>query len=65
MEININDYDTYRLRQDLIDIIGPATLINEYAQADLIKVETCSDYEVILIALEFNICLDDYKKYIR
>ena len=65
MEINIEDYDVNRLRADLIDCIGPATIMNEYAQADLIRAETCSDYELILMALEFKFPLDNYKFYTR
>ena len=65
MEINIEDYDFESLRNDLIDIIGPATPINEFAQAYLVNASICSDEELIRLALSFNFNLDDYRKYIR
>ena len=65
MEINIDDYDIDKLREDLINLIGSATPIIEYAESDLVNAEICSEEELILLALSFNFNLDDYRKYIR
>ena len=65
MEINVDDYDIDRLREDLINLIGPATTIIEYAQYDLVNVEICDEKNLILLALSFNFNLDDYRKYVR
>ena len=63
MEIDLSKIDMKRLRDDLIDNFGTA-LINEYAMVDLINVQTCTDEELVIIALENNINLDDYRKMV-
>ena len=64
MEIDINGIDVDRLRQDLIDYFGTA-LMNEYAMVDLINVETCSDYELIKVAIKYRFNLNNYKKFTK
>ena len=63
MEIDLSKIDMKRLRDDFIDNFGTA-LINEYAMVDLINVQTCTDEELVIIALENNINLDDYRKMV-
>jgi len=60
MEINLNELDIEQLRNDLTDYFGTA-LINEYAMVDLINVQTCSDYELAMIAIANNFDLNNYK----
>ena len=63
MEIDIDEIDIERLREDLIDYFGTA-LTNEYAMVDLITVQTCRDEELVRIALKNNINIDDYRKMV-
>ena len=61
MEVTI-DYD--RLREDLINELGPAKIYNEMAEADLIYVESCSDEELESYAIRNGIDLKKYHKYV-
>lgn len=58
MEITI-DIDS--LRSDLINYFGAASMYNEMAMADLIRVESASDNEVVNIALNNGFNLYDYE----
>lgn len=57
------DYD--RLREYLIDLIGPATMYNDAAQADLVYIEKCTDSELEAYAMSFGVDLSDFKRYER
>lgn len=56
--------DIDALRDALIDYFGTAQM-NEYAQADLVYVETCSPQELINIALNNNFDLSKFEINIR
>ena len=62
---DISKIDIISLRKDLINLIGPATPIEEYAQADLVGAETCSDYELVAMAMEYGLDLNNYVKFTR
>lgn len=53
--------DVDKLRSDLIDYFGSASMFNSIAMADLIKVESASDDEVVNIALSNGFNLYDYE----
>ena len=61
--MNIN-YD--KLRDDLINFFGAAMMYNKVAMIELIRVENCSDDELINIAIEngfdLNRYIDNYTK---
>ncbi len=52
--------DVDRLRKDLIEYFGTAMSYNPVAMMDLIKIEKATDQEIINIALNNNINLNDY-----
>ena len=61
MNIDIDEVDVERLRQDLIDYFGCAMFtISPVAMVDLTKVETASDEELIRIALANKFDLSNY-----
>lgn len=49
------------LRNDLIDYFGTATYYNPVARADLIMVSTCSNTDLINIAINNNFDLTKYE----
>ncbi len=53
--------DIDSLRSDLINYFGSAMSFNKIAMMDLIKVENCSDEEVVKIALQNGFDLSDYE----
>ncbi len=53
--------DIDSLRSDLINYFGSAMSFNKVAMMDLIKVENCSDKEVVRIALQNGFDLSDYE----
>ena len=55
-----DDFDFERLRDDLMNYIGTATNIFDVAQADLVRIVTSNEGELLSIAQEFNIDLSDY-----
>lgn len=55
MEIDFN-----KLRNALIDYFGSATPFFPIAQQDLIYIESCSNEELIKIAINNNIDLDEF-----
>lgn len=52
------DYD--RLRKDLIDYYGTGMMMNPMMMMELAKIETCSNEELLQIAINNNIYIDDY-----
>lgn len=60
MNISIEDIDVNRLRNDLIDYYGSASLYSPQAIIDLSKVENASPYELVMIAINNNFDLEDY-----
>lgn len=63
--IDPNEYDIEAIRRRLVSEIGPATPIEEMANASLVSAETCSPDEVIMMAIEYNIDIEEYRKYTR
>ena len=53
------DYD--RLREDLINYVGPATTIFPVATMDLIEIESASNENLIQIAIRYGFDIEDYK----
>ncbi len=53
--------DVEALRYDLIDYFGTAAQSNPIAMADLIHVESASDYEIVNIALKNGFNLNNYE----
>ncbi len=53
--------DIESLRADLIQYFGTASYYNKMAMMDLIKVETASDEEVVLIAIQNGFDLSKYE----
>ena len=61
MEINMNDYDIKAIRNDLADYYGTAYInVSPLAMVDLINLDNKSDYEIICIAINMGIDLDNY-----
>lgn len=61
MEIDINDYDVNAIRSDLEDYYGTAMVNSSpFAMVDLINLDNKSDYEIIVMALNSGINLDNY-----
>lgn len=54
------DYE--KLRKDLIDYFGSAMAFNPIAMADLVRVESASDDELVEIARKCNFDLNKYYK---
>lgn len=54
----IIDFD--RLRSDLIDYYGPAAMEMDFIMAGLVGVESASDEELIQIAYNAGIDVNDY-----
>lgn len=67
MYINIEDIDTEKLRQDLIDYFTSAMfLASPVALIDLTKVENAGEKELIQIAINEGFNLNNYiNKYTR
>jgi len=57
----MEEYDIERLRDDLIDYYGTASMIYCVAMADLVRVQSASDSELIEIAINNGYNLEDYK----
>ena len=57
----MEEYDIERLRDDLIDYYGTASMIYCVAMADLVRVQSSSDSELIEIAINNGYNLEDYK----
>ena len=63
MELDINDIDVDRLRDDLIDYFTGAYFnVSPVAVIDMTEVENASDYEVIKIASQNGFNLLNYLK---
>jgi len=61
IDMNIDNIDIERLRNDLINYFGTAMInISFLALEDLNKVEKASNYELIMIAQENNFKIDNY-----
>ena len=61
MEINMDDYDIEAIRSDLEDYYGTAmTNVSPFAMVDLIDLTKKSDYEIIVMAINMGINLDNY-----
>lgn len=56
----MNNIDIDRLRKELIDYYGTASVLYPIAVMDLTKVETCSAEELINIAKNNEFNLNDY-----
>ena len=56
----MNNIDIDRLRKELIDYYGTASMLYPIAIMDLTKVETCSAEELINIAKNNGFNLNDY-----
>ena len=61
--INPDEHDIEAIREKLVFLIGAATPIEEMATADLVAAETCSPYDVIIMALEYGFGIDNYRNY--
>ena len=53
--------DVDALRKDLINYFGSASTIYPIAGADLVRVTTCSDNELVTIAINNGFNLSDYE----
>ena len=61
MEINIDDYDINRIRAYLEDYYGTAMMnTSSFAMVDLIDLSKKSDYEILVMAVNMGINLDNY-----
>lgn len=60
MNINIEDIDINRLRNDLIDYYGTAIAYSPQAIIDLSNIENSSPYELVMIAINNNFNLENY-----
>ena len=60
MNINIEDIDINRLRNDLIDYYGTAIAYSPQAIIDLSTIENASAYELLIIAINNNFNLENY-----
>ena len=61
MEINMNDYDIDAIRNDLENYYGTAYVnVSPVAMVDLINLDNKSDYEIICMAINMGINLDNY-----
>ena len=61
MEIDINDYDIDAIRSDLEDYYGTAMVnASPFAMVDLINLSNKSDYEIITMAINIGINIDNY-----
>ena len=58
----MSEIDTEKLRKELIEQYGSATPINEFAYADLIRVQMADENELKKIAKELNIDPEEYEK---
>lgn len=56
-----DNIDFVRLRSDLENYFGTAIYANPFAVADVINVDSVSDYGLITIALQNGFDLDEYK----
>lgn len=59
------EIDIEALREDLVDYYGSATPMYPVAYMDVIKVENATPQELVNIALQNHINLEDYKTYTR
>ncbi len=64
-DFNPNEYDIDGIRSALIDAIGPATPAEQMANADLVAAETCSPYELIMMAKSYGIDVENYRNICR
>lgn len=61
MEINMDDYDISAIRDDLEDYYGTAMIsVSPFATADLINLDSKSDYEIFCMAISMGIDLNHY-----
>ena len=61
MDINVDDIDFERLRNDLIDYFASAMfIVSPSALIDLTKVENASDEALILIAINNHFDISNY-----
>ena len=61
MEINIDDYDIDALRDYLTDYFGTASInASIFAMSDLISLDNKSDYEVLLMAINMGININNF-----
>ena len=61
MEINIDDYDVDAIRNVLEDYYGIAmNTVSPFAMVDLIDLNNKSDYEIIRMAINIGLDLDNY-----
>ena len=61
MEIDLNDYDIDAIRSDLEDYYGTAlSTVSPFAIVDLIDLSNKSDYEIIMLAINIGLNLDNY-----
>ena len=61
MEINIDDYDINALRNELEDYYGTAMInASPFATVDLINLDNKSDYEILVMAINIGINIDNY-----
>ena len=60
MGIDINDYDIDAIRNYLEDYFGTAIASFPLAMADLIDLSNKSDYEIISIAINLGVNINNY-----
>ena len=61
MEIDMDDYDIGAIRADLEDYYGTAMVnASPFAMVDLINLDNKSDYEIICMAINMGMNLDNY-----
>ena len=62
MDIDMNDYDIDSIRDDLEDYFGTAMVNSSpFAMVDLIDLSTKSDYEILSMAINMGINIDNYR----
>ena len=53
--------DEEKLRNDLIDLIGPATTIYPVVTSDLVRAECADDEELVQMASSYGININNYE----
>ena len=62
MELNIDDIDFIKLRNDLIDYYGSASLVSPFAMADVVNVDSASNIDLLNLINGTNLDINDYIK---
>ena len=61
MEIDVSEYDVDAIRRDLEDYYGTAMVnVSPFAMVDLIDLSNKSDYEIIVMAKNIGLNINNY-----